>query len=76
MAKRFDHKDYFSSAPKLFVIRAEPDMGYPAEAKKLPAGTKAAASKTALTLYPKAGWLPPELRTSHYKRPGAKKAAR
>lgn len=77
LAKRFDYKNYFSSAPKEIVCKAVEEMGYPAEAKKLLAGKKSAAWKEAIKLFPKTGWLPPKLRTIHYSGPGApKKKAR
>ena len=73
IAKRFDAKNYFSGAPKILVIRAITEMGYPAEAKKLEAGTKAAAWKKAIGLHKGTNWLPPDLRTVHYAGPGAPK---
>jgi ParB family chromosome partitioning protein len=78
VAKRFDAKDYFSSVPKPFVIKALKEAGFEDEAKKLDAGTKAAAWKRAVQIVPKTGWLPTEVRTPHYAGPGAakKKAAR
>lgn len=76
MAKRFDAKDYFGSAPKPFVIKALAEAGFADDAKKLAGGTKAAACKRAIQVVPKTGWLPPELRTQHYQGPGAKKLAK
>lgn len=74
LVKHFNAKRYFPSAPKPFVIKAITEAGFPAEAKKLAAGTKAAAWKWALANVPRTGWLPPELRTVHYRGPGVKKA--
>ncbi len=69
----FDSERYFKAAPKSFVIRAIKEAVSPEQAKQLDKGTKAAAWKFALANIPKTGWLPPELRTSHYDGPGAKK---
>lgn len=76
LAKRFDVKGYFSSAPKPIVIRAISEMGHTEQAKKLGAGTKAAAWKWAIANHKGTGWLPPELRTVHYKGPGGKKGGK
>lgn len=73
IAKRFDVKGYFSMAPKALVIRAITEMGFAEDAKKLNAGTKAAAWKWAIAHHKGTGWLPPALRTVHYTGPGAPK---
>lgn len=77
VAKRFDFKGYFQSAPKPLVIKAITEMGFADDAKKLNAGTKSAAWKWAIAHYGKTGWLPTEVRGPHYTGPGtAKKKAR
>jgi ParB family chromosome partitioning protein len=73
LQKAFDADRYFKGAPKEFVLRAIRESVNPEQAKKLSAGTKAAAWKFALDNVPKTGWLPPELRTAHYSGPGAAK---
>lgn len=71
--KRFDRQRYFGGAPKTLVIKAVAESVSAVQAKKLEAGTKAAAWKFALANVPKT-WLPRELRTSNYDGPGAKSA--
>lgn len=75
LQKRFDRQRYFANAPKNLVLKAITDGVGPDHAKKLAAGTKAAAWKFALANVPKT-WLPPELRTSHYDGPGAGKVVK
>ncbi|MCK1536851.1 MULTISPECIES: transcriptional regulator [unclassified Bradyrhizobium] len=71
MAKRFDPKDYFSSAPKPLVLKAISEAINPDEARRLASKTKADIWKWALDNLAKTGWLPKELRTVHYKGPGS-----
>lgn len=73
LVKAFNAERYFKGAPKAFVIKAIKEAVNPEQAKKLSAGTKAAAWKFALANVVKTGWLPPELRTHHYSGPGAGK---
>lgn len=73
IAKRFDAKAYFMGAPKALVIKAIAEMGFDQDAKKLAAGTKAAAWKWAIPHHKGTGWLPQQLRTIHYTGPGATK---
>ncbi|KRR25933.1 ParB/RepB/Spo0J family partition protein [Bradyrhizobium retamae] len=77
IAKRFDADDYFSNAPKAFLIRAIAETINPDEARKASNGfaTKADLAKFALTNVGKSGWLPKELRTSHYVMPVVKGTA-
>lgn len=74
LQKRFDTTRYFSSAPKNIVIKAITEALGADQAKPYTGGTKVKAWKFALANVPKTGWLPPELRTSHYAGPAAKKA--
>jgi ParB family chromosome partitioning protein len=71
IAKRFDAQDYFSSAPKGFVLKAVGEAISPDTAKSISARTKADIWKFALANLPRTGWLPKELRTVHYKGPGS-----
>ena len=71
VAKRFDAENYFSSAPKGFVLKAIGEAINPDEARKIAAKSKAEIWKFALANIPKTGWLPKELRTVHYKGPGS-----
>jgi ParB family chromosome partitioning protein len=72
IAKRFEPEDYFSNAPKSFVIKAIAEAINPDEARKVSTGkTKAEIWKFALANLAKTGWLPKELRTVHYAGPGS-----
>jgi ParB family chromosome partitioning protein len=71
IAKRFDASDYFTSAPKPFVIKAIAEAINPDEARKASAGSKNDIVKFAMANVVKTGWLPKELRTVHYKGPGS-----
>lgn len=72
LAKHFDAENYFSSAPKGFVIKAIAEAINPDEARKASTGkTKAEIWKFALANLAKTGWLPKELRTVHYAGPGS-----
>jgi len=72
IAKRFDAEDYFSNAPKGFVLKAIAEGINPDEARKVAAKSKADVAKFALAnLRAMDGWLPKELRTVHYKGPGS-----
>ena len=70
IAKRFDAENYFSSAPKGFVLKAIGEAINPDEARRINAKSKAEIWKFALANIPKTGWLPKELRTVHYNGPG------
>ncbi|WP_051052575.1 ParB/RepB/Spo0J family partition protein [Bradyrhizobium liaoningense] len=70
IAKRFDAEDYFSSAPKGFVLKAIAEAINQDEARKIAGKTKPEIWKFALANVGKTGWLPKELRTVHYKGPG------
>ncbi|WP_152033395.1 ParB/RepB/Spo0J family partition protein [Bradyrhizobium sp. DOA9] len=71
LAKRFDAEDYFSSAPKGFVLKAITEAINQDEARKIAGKTKPEIWKFALANVGKTGWLPKELRTVHYKGPGS-----
>jgi ParB family chromosome partitioning protein len=74
LRKAFDAKDYFESVPKQLCIDALAEA-----APKVPmnkSAPKAEIAKLAIANVPKTGWLPRELRTSHYDGPGAEKPAR
>lgn len=71
LAKHFDAEDYFSSAPKVLVVKAIAEAVNQDEARKASAGGKADLAKFAHTNVVKTGWLPKELRTVHYRGPGS-----
>lgn len=71
LAKRYDDEDYFSSAPKGFVLKAIAEAINQDEARKLVGKTKPEIWKFAIANVSKTGWLPKELRTVHYKGPGS-----
>ncbi|CUT12516.1 putative plasmid stabilization protein [Bradyrhizobium sp.] len=71
LARRYDDKDYFSSAPKGFVLKAIAEAINQDEARKIAGKTKPEIWKFALANVSKTGWLPKELRTVHYKGPGS-----
>ena len=74
IAKRFEAEDYFSSAPKGFVIKAIAEAINPDEARKASTGkTKAEIWKFAFVNLGRTGWLPKELRTVHYAGPGSER---
>jgi ParB family chromosome partitioning protein len=68
---RFKAEDYFSSAPKGFVLKAIVEAINQDEARRLSGKTKAEIWKFALANVTKTGWLPKELRTVHYRGPGS-----
>jgi ParB family chromosome partitioning protein len=71
LAKRYDDEDYFSSAPKGFVLKAIAEAINQDEARKIAGKTKPEIWKFALANVSKTGWLPKELRTVHYRGPGS-----
>lgn len=71
IAKRFDADDYFSNAPKGFVLKAIAEGINQDEARKVSAKPKAEIAKFAIANLGRTGWLPKELRTVHYKGPGS-----
>lgn len=71
IAKRFEAEDYFSSAPKGFVLKAIKEGINEDEARRVASKPKAEIGKFALANLGKSGWLPKELRTVHYKGPGS-----
>jgi ParB family chromosome partitioning protein len=76
LRKHFDATDYFGNAPKSFVLRAIEEALGEAERKKIAGRKKAEIAKHATANVPKTGWLPTQLRTSHYDGPGAKPATK
>ncbi len=71
IAKALDAEDYFSTAPKGFVLKAIAEGINPDEARKVASKSKADIAKFALSnRRAMDGWLPKELRTVHYKGPG------
>lgn len=76
LRKAFDANDYFSGAPKSFVLKAITEAVNADEARKIGGKTKADIAKFALANVVKNGWLPPELRTAHYDGPGGKAATK
>jgi ParB family chromosome partitioning protein len=71
IAKRFDAKDYFESAPKGFTLKAIIEAVNDDEARKIAKRPRPEIAKFALGNVVKTGWLPKELRTVHYKGPGS-----
>lgn len=71
LVESFDADDYFKSAPKALTIDAIREAVNDDEARKANKMKKAELVAFALANVPKTGWLPPELRTSHYAGPGA-----
>lgn len=70
--KAFDASDYFSSAPKAFNLRAIAEAINADESRKIAGKKKAEIARFALQNVGKSGWLPQELRTSHYDGPSKK----
>lgn len=73
LQQKFDAKDYLASSPTKLVLRAITEAVNADEARKIAGKTKAEIVKFAIANVVKTGWLPPELRTSHYKQPSTKK---
>jgi ParB family transcriptional regulator, chromosome partitioning protein len=71
IGKRFDAENYFSTAPKGFVLKAISEAINPDESRKIAGKSKPEIWKFALANIPRTGWLPKELRTVHYKGPGS-----
>lgn len=69
----FDAKDYFSSVPKSFNLKAITEAVNADEARKVAGKKGAEIAKFALANVGKK-WLPPELRAAGYDGPGSKKA--
>lgn len=74
--KNFDAKDYFSSAPKGFVITAIRESGFSEDQAKTANKTKAEIWKFAQANVPATGWLPKELRGPYYTGPAKAAAAK
>lgn len=70
MMEAFDAKDYFNSVAKPMILKAITEGVNADEARKLAGKPKGDIVKFAIANVPKSGWLPPELRTSHYAGPG------
>jgi ParB family transcriptional regulator, chromosome partitioning protein len=72
----FMAKDYFEGISKAMCFAAITEaLGDGYKGSNLTASSKSAeVAKFAIANVPKTGWLPPELRTSHYDGPGAKAA--
>lgn len=70
LAKHFDAPDYFDSIPKGLLLSAIKDVGLFEQAKAIV--KRSELSKFAIAHVGKSGWLPRELRTSHYIAPKAK----
>jgi ParB family chromosome partitioning protein len=64
-------ENYFSTAPKGFVLKAIGEAINADEARKIAGKSKPEIWKFALANIPRTGWLPKELRTVHYKGPGS-----
>jgi ParB family chromosome partitioning protein len=75
MRKTFDAKGYFEGAGKTFCLAAITEAVNADEARKVSKGKKGEIAKFALINVGKTGWLPKELRTSHYDGPTGKKTA-
>lgn len=71
--KHFDAAAYFGSAPKGFVIKAIAETINPDEARKAAQGSKRELAEFAIKNLKGTGWVPKELRTSHYVVPVVKK---
>jgi ParB family chromosome partitioning protein len=69
----FDADDYFSSISKPLILKAVEEALGADDARRASTKAKADLVQFALSNVPRTGWLPPELRTSHYAGPGAAK---
>ena len=67
----FDAEDYFGSISKPLILKAIEEALNADEARKATAKPKAELVKFAVANVPQTGWLPAELRTSHYDGPGS-----
>jgi ParB family chromosome partitioning protein len=72
LLKAFDAEDYFKGAPAKLRTRALEEMEAPSPHPK----KSAAVIKLGTEFAEKKKWLPRELRTAHYRGPGAKSAAK
>jgi len=71
LRQRFDAEDYFKSVSKEFLLKAIAEAINDDEARKAASLKKPELVAFALANVPDTGWLPIELRTSHYPGPGA-----
>jgi ParB family chromosome partitioning protein len=69
--RRFDANDYFTNAPKGFVVKAIAEAISPQEAAKAIKRPKAEFVKLAIHNIPKTGWVPKEMRGPQYAGPGS-----
>lgn len=72
LRKAFDAKDYFENAPKPFALAAITEAVNADESRKLAGKKRPEIAKFAIANVPAKGWLPKELRTSHYDGPQKK----
>ena len=68
----FDAEDYFGGISKPLILKAIEEALNADEARKVAGKPKADLVKFAVANVPPTGWLPAELRTSHYDGPGSK----
>lgn len=74
--KNFDADDYFSSAPKEFLLKAIKESGFSEDQAKTAGKSKGDLTKFCIANVVKTGWLPKEFRLPHYKGPYIKAAKR
>jgi len=72
----FDSNDYFSGVNGALRVKAVAEAVNADEAAKVGRMKKPEAVAYCVANIPPTGWLPPELRTSHYDGPGAAKAGK
>ncbi|WP_404291490.1 ParB/RepB/Spo0J family partition protein [Microvirga sp. RSM25] len=71
VAETFDAEDYFRSVSKPLILKAIAEALGADAARRAGTKPKADLVQLAVSNVPASGWLPPELRTSHYAGPGA-----
>lgn len=76
LRKAFDAKGYFDGAGKTFCLAAVTEAVNADEARKISKGKKAEIAKFAFVNVSKTGWLPKELRCTHYDGPTGKTKAK
>lgn len=74
--KNFDADDYFSSAPKEFLLKAIKESGFSEDQAKTSGKSKGDLTKFCIAHVVKTGWLPKEFRMAHYQQPYAPLAKR
>lgn len=75
VADHFNAEDYFKGVPLATIVAATRSALGQETSDRVAKMKKSDAVKLAVEQLPKKGWLPPELRTSHYRGPADVKAA-